>query len=108
MNGEIEYLIDGGVIANNPSMYAENIAAVNKNNLPIRLISLGTGAYETKPIDINNFSTLSWWKEAGFMTTSISQKNTNVVSEFQAENYVRIQCVSDIALDGTDDVDTLL
>jgi len=45
MNGTKEYLIDGGVIANNPSTYAEQVAAVNKNNLPVRLISLGTGAY---------------------------------------------------------------
>lgn len=42
------------------------------------------------------------------MTTSISQKNSAVVSEYQAANYVRIQCVSNVALDGTEDVDKLL
>jgi len=42
------------------------------------------------------------------MTTSISQKNTNVVSEFQADNYVRIQCVSDVALDDSADADLLV
>lgn len=42
------------------------------------------------------------------MTTSISQKNTNVVSEFQADNYVRIQCVSDVALDDSADADLLI
>jgi len=108
MNGTKEYLIDGGVIANNPSTYAEQVAAVNKNNLPVRLISLGTGAYETKPINATEFSTFDWWKESGFMTTSISQKNTNVVSEFQADNYVRIQCVSDVALDDSADADLLV
>lgn len=42
------------------------------------------------------------------MTTSISQKNANVVSAIQATDYVRIQCVSDVLLDATEDVDLLL
>lgn len=44
---ELEYLIDGGVIANNPSMWAIQTAELDGNTLPIRLVSLGTGAYET-------------------------------------------------------------
>lgn len=71
-----EYLIDGGLIANNPSMWAIQTAQLDGNTLPVRLVSLGTGAYETSVIDVENFSSLDWWSQVGFMTTSISQKNS--------------------------------
>lgn len=45
-----ERLIDGGVIANNPSNYAYNIARL-KGKSDIRLLSIGTGEKEYKGID---------------------------------------------------------
>jgi len=89
MDGTLEYLIDGGVIANNPSVYAEQVAAVNKNNLPVRLISIGTGAYNANNftrgpdgLDYDDFTIADWWElSASFLCTSISQKNSNVVAE---------------------------
>lgn len=76
ITNEPEYLIDGGLIANNPSMWSIQTAELDGNTLPVRLISLGTGAYETSPIDVDDFSTIDWWAKVGFMTTSIGQKNS--------------------------------
>jgi patatin-like phospholipase/acyl hydrolase len=41
-----EYLVDGGVICNNPSLYAYLYAKYFKKHKNIRLISLGTGMSE--------------------------------------------------------------
>jgi len=42
-NGEREVLVDGGIIANNPSMYAFIFASEFKKQKNIRVISIGTG-----------------------------------------------------------------
>lgn len=42
------------------------------------------------------------------MTTTMGQKADSVVSAINSENYVRVQCVSDIALDDTADSDLLI
>jgi uncharacterized protein len=41
--GVREVLVDGAIIANNPSMYAFIFASEFKKNKDIRVISLGTG-----------------------------------------------------------------
>jgi len=38
-----EFQIDGGVICNNPSLYAYQMAKVLKNKPNVRMLSLGTG-----------------------------------------------------------------
>jgi len=41
--GLTEYQIDGGVICNNPALYAYNIATTLRKEKKIRVLSIGTG-----------------------------------------------------------------
>ena len=48
-----EYLIDGGIISNNPSLYAYQIASILNKNTPFRMLNLGTGVKNYKPLKKN-------------------------------------------------------
>ena len=108
-SGVEEYLIDGGIIENNPSIYAitlaHDIIGIEK---PIRLVSLGTGNYESKPIDPNDFSVIDWWQKTGFLMTNLSQRNSAFDSAHRSANYIRLQGVSKVKLDGHGEVDLLV
>jgi len=60
--GKNEVLIDGGVIANNPALYAYIHANEISNHDAVRMVSLGTGTKQVTPIDPQEMSVLSWVK----------------------------------------------
>jgi uncharacterized protein len=61
-NGTNEYLIDGGVVENNPAMFAISLNNdIIGDTRPIRMISIGTGASKAKDVDAADFSGLDWW-----------------------------------------------
>jgi len=59
-----EILIDGGLICNNPSLYAYEIASIFHKKEKVRILSLGTGEKEFKPIDgEGSWSKFDWLKK---------------------------------------------
>lgn len=60
--GTQELLIDGAIIANNPSMYAFIIASQFNKKKDIRMISLGAGKMKEKTIDPNHVNAFVWLK----------------------------------------------
>ena len=107
-SGVEEYLIDGGVIENNPSMFAvtmvQNVMEITQ---PIRLFSLGTGTAETKDIVAEDFSGLDWWIQTSTLMTSITQNNASFQSAYHSQNYLRLQTISTVDLAAADEVDLL-
>ena len=59
-NNETELLVDGAIIANNPSMYAFIYAAEHYNKKDIRVVSIGTGAENPGKVDPDNVSAFTW------------------------------------------------
>jgi patatin-like phospholipase/acyl hydrolase len=55
-----EILIDGGIICNNPSMYAYQMAYYFHGRRNIRVLSLGTGEKEFEKIDAASMDMLSY------------------------------------------------
>lgn len=64
--GMKQLVIDGGIIGNNPAMYAFLQATrLNKITKPLRIISMGTGVAEITKIDPTSFTRFDWLKTAG-------------------------------------------
>jgi patatin-like phospholipase/acyl hydrolase len=57
---ETEVLVDGAVIADNPSMYAFLMASDMNTEKNIRVISIGNGKTPIKKLDTNGVSTVNW------------------------------------------------
>ena len=57
-----EILIDGGLICNNPSLYAFELANVFHKKEKVRILSLGTGEKEFKPITGGSWTKFDWIK----------------------------------------------
>jgi patatin-like phospholipase/acyl hydrolase len=60
--GTNEYLIDGGVVEKNPTMFAISLNVdIIGDTRPIRIFSIGTGAWKAKDVVATGFSGLDWW-----------------------------------------------
>jgi patatin-like phospholipase/acyl hydrolase len=64
-------LIDGGVIANNPGMYAFMHAKYALNKTNIQVISVGTGTTETKELNPNSINQITWLTQIGKLITEV-------------------------------------
>lgn len=84
------------------------IAELSGNTLPVRVISLGTGASTKKDVDVENWSMLDWWARVNYFTTGPSQRNAAILSSLTADQFVRTQTISVVSLDGKDEVDALV
>lgn len=63
-------MVDGGIIANNPSLFAYEYVQNILGHKKVRILSLGTGGAASE--DVESFwkeSTLSWYKQAGTLLT---------------------------------------
>jgi patatin-like phospholipase/acyl hydrolase len=63
-------LIDGGVIANDPSLLAFLHATYNLNHKKIRVLSIGTGMAATTQLDPDTTTDITWLEEIGTLLTT--------------------------------------
>mmetsp|Transcript_4126 Transcript_4126/g.6982 ORF Transcript_4126/g.6982 Transcript_4126/m.6982 type:complete len:291 (-) Transcript_4126:43-915(-) len=105
--GMTELQIDGGIICNNPSLYAYEIAKDLRNHKKIRLLSIGTGEKSFSPLESAGAATkLSYIQKMGEFMMNI---DTYTAHSFMANNiedpanrYLRLQTVSNIGMDKID------
>jgi len=79
--GLIEYQIDGGIICNNPALYAFNIAMMLRKEKKIRVMSLGTGA--------KTFTPLTRYIDHKIYLTRSSEFMMNIDS-YSADSFLRL------------------
>ena len=62
--GQESLLLDGGLIGNNPSMFAYLMETKLKKTLdkPVRILSMGTGGTTFKKVQANSITKISWKK----------------------------------------------
>ena len=58
-------MIDGGIIGNNPSLFAYLMQSKMKKKTPIRIWSMGTGILEMEPVDADGMTRFEWLKLSG-------------------------------------------
>lgn len=87
--GDKEVLVDGGIIANNPSMYAFIFASEMNQKKDIRVTSIGTGQVKQPTIDPNNVNILTWVKNLGDLIVDVEVTAHAYFTEFLADNYQR-------------------
>lgn len=76
INDEIKTLIDGGFVANNPSLFALLDALKENNNDDIELLSIGVGQYPEKKLSFINRSLIRISEL--FLTEKILECNSNI------------------------------
>ena len=96
--------IDGGVICNNPSLYAYELAKDFHGHKKIRLISLGTGEKPFAAKDPNSMTKVAYMSMMGeFMMNIDTYTADNILKHRMPEDkYLRMQIVSDIGMDKVD------
>lgn len=100
--GETEVLVDGGIIANNPSMYAFIYASELNKKENIRLISIGTGYNPPDPIDPNNIDILTWVDNLSTLLVDVEVTAHAYYTEFLSQKYERFQIKTDLPLNAVD------
>ena len=119
-----EYLIDGGVVQNNPAIYAMSIAMMAVDHAksigqpaaeqPIRLISIGTGGspifdrISNDQTNSSEFSMLDWFLQFSYISMTIPQMHATFESSTLADNYLRVDLHSPSAMDDAGAVDDLI
>ena len=66
-------LIDGGVIANSPSLYSYLHAKFINKKDKIRLISIGTGTTQSAELNPEDVTTVTWLSEISSLITTVEQ-----------------------------------
>jgi len=104
-----QLVIDGGIIGNNPAMFAYMTATqLNKITKPIRILSLGTGVAEISKVDPTEFTRFDWLKSAGdrAIDNDVFAADLNLKSYFKSagreDDYVRMQTISTLSMDKVD------
>jgi hypothetical protein len=82
--GLFELQIDGGIICNNPSLYAYQLATLMHKKKKVRILSLGTGEKPFNPIT----SKYGWDKKSYGLYKSEFMMN---MDNYSAEYYLRQQ-----------------
>ncbi|CDW84800.1 patatin [Stylonychia lemnae] len=100
--GETEVLVDGGIIANNPSMYAFIFASEMNKKKNIRVVSIGTGQVKQPMIDPDNVSILTWVENLGDLIVDVEVTAHAYFTEFLAGKYHRYQVETELPLDAAD------
>lgn len=119
---QTELMIDGGVIANNPSLVAYHFATKLMRKPSVRVVSLGTGVPAGKEYDPENWNRFAYRTMAAELVLDIDVfvadfvvkkaveakakviedqlKKKGVTTTFKS--YLRLQTVTDLPLDKTD------
>jgi patatin-like phospholipase/acyl hydrolase len=82
-------LIDGGVIANDPTLYAYMHATYNLKHSKIRVLSIGTGMAATTQLDPDTTTSITWLEEIGTLLTTTEQFAQGYAVGFLADEYYR-------------------
>ena len=75
-------LVDGGIIANNPSLYATEYASVSLKRKKIRVISIGTALGPAPDINATDVTILDWMKQISSLVTTPEQMPHTWTAEF--------------------------
>jgi len=104
-NNETELLIDGSLIANNPSLYAYVYASEYNNRTNIRVVSIGAGATKQPTINPNNtddVNAFTWVTNLYDLLFDIEVASHNYFTKNIANDYHRYQVTTDLSLDDMD------
>lgn len=100
IEGISDALIDGGVIANSPSFYSYLHAKYTLGKPLVRLVSIGTGEKQPKPINSEEVNQVTWIGELGALITSVEQYTHDYLSkQILDKDYYRFQKVMDKPLE---------
>ena len=75
-------LVDGGIIANNPSLYASEYASTVLGRKKIRVVSIGTALGPAPSINATDVSLLDWVKQIGSLVTTPEQMTHTWTAEY--------------------------
>ena len=100
IEGISDALIDGGVIANSPSFYSYLHAKYTLGKPLVRLVSIGTGEKQPKPINSEEVNQVTWIGELGALITSVEQYTHDYLSkQILDKDYYRFQKVMEKPLE---------
>jgi len=105
-----EMLIDGGVVGNNPSLYAYHLARQIHGHQKIRLLSIGTGEPHFEKWDTSKGWSKAYQFKSGkdefMMSMDIYSADYYMQEQFKfddhPEDYIRLETVSEASMDKTD------
>lgn len=102
-----QVLVDGGVIANEPALYAYLHSQYSLNKTNIRLISVGTGMANPQKVDPKNINTVTWLENLGTFLTTTEQFTHEYLLDLMAKDYYRFQAAleKNLGLDAISDED---
>ena len=85
--GISDALIDGGVIANNPSFYSYlHVKYTLKEKRKIRMISIGTGEKQPEAITSESVNKVTWIGEIGALITTVEQNTHEYLNKELLKN----------------------
>ena len=111
--GMDELLIDGGIICNDPAMYAYQLAKNMHNEKKVRVMSVGTGEKPFKTVDAKTMNIFDYVSKMGeFMMNMDTYTADNWLKQYmnhdhsavKNKDYLRLQTVSTIGMDKIDAV----
>jgi hypothetical protein len=84
-----QLVIDGGIIGNNPSLFAYLMQNKIKKKTPIRIWSMGTGILDMHPVDADGMTRFEWLKLSGeFMIDIDVFLADNVLKSIMKKNQI--------------------
>lgn len=100
--GTKEILIDGTLIANNPSLYAFVSSNIFNKEEEIRVVSLGAGSKIPPIINPGQVSQLSWIAKLQDLLFEVEVSTHDYLSSYMADDYHRFQIMTNLELYNVD------
>ena len=103
--------VDGGTSANNPSMAALSYAIYNGHSLSdVRLLSIGTGNARRPPFDPTEWGAAQWLENGliDLLLDAPAQRNDHYCQSMLGPDYLRVDGVTNCAMDEIQDLTTKL
>ena len=88
---EEEFLIDGQIIANNPSLYAAAYAKNQRNKEKVRVVSIGFKPQYDRG-DLKTMNALDWLNRIDAVIVDAKVTSHSYLTEKVAEDYIRLSC----------------